>query len=106
MAHQTYSSSTKEARILRAYAGDFIKQLRIEAGMTQRELAEKLELKHYTFISQLECGQGRLPPHLTIKAAKALGQDVSEFALKMLSFYDPHTHTAITYTARVKDANG
>ena len=100
MAHQSYSSSTKEARILRAYAGDFVKQLRIEAGMTQRDLAEKLELKHYTFISQLECGQGRLPPNLTIKAAQALGQDVSEFAMKMLSFYDPHTHTAITYKER------
>lgn len=102
MAHQTYSSSTKEARILRAYAGDYVKQLRIEAGMTQRDLAEKLELKHYTFISQLECGQGRLPPNLTVKTAQALGQDVSEFALKMLSFYDPHTHTAITYNEREK----
>lgn len=106
MAHQTYSSSTKEARILRAYAGDYVKQLRIEAGMTQRDLAEKLELKHYTFISQLECGQGRLPPNLTVKCAKALGQDVSEFALKMLSYYDPHTHTAITFNEKVEDANG
>tara|TARA_R110002072_G_scaffold1476_3_gene12252 strand:- start:2474 stop:2794 length:321 start_codon:yes stop_codon:yes gene_type:complete len=104
MAHQTYSSSTKEARILRAYAGDYVKQLRIEAGMTQRDLAEKLELKHYTFISQLECGQGRLPPNLTVKTAQALGQDVSEFALKMLSFYDPHTHTAITFNEREKHA--
>lgn len=102
MAHQTYSSSTKEARILRAYAGDYVKQLRIEAGMTQRDLAEKLDLKHYTFISQLECGQGRLPPNLTVKTAQALGQDVSEFALKMLSFYDPHTHTAITFNEREK----
>mgnify|MGYP006130770803 FL=1 len=102
MAHQTYSSSTKEARILRAYAGDHVKQLRIEAGMTQRDLAEKLDLKHYTFISQLECGQGRLPPNLTVKTAQALGQDVSEFALKMLSFYDPHTHTAITFNEREK----
>ena len=104
MAHQTYSSSTKEARILRAYAGDYVKQLRIEAGMTQRDLAEKLDLKHYTFISQLECGQGRLPPNLTVKTAQALGQDVSEFALKMLSFYDPHTHTAITFNEREKHA--
>ena len=102
MAHQTYSSSTKEARILRAYAGDYVKQLRIEAGMTQRDLAEKLDLKHYTFISQLECGQGRLPPNLTVKTAQALGQDVSEFALKMLSFYDPHTNTAITFNEREK----
>lgn len=97
MANQNYSSSTKEARILRAYAGDHVKQLRIEAKMTQRDLAEQLNLKHYTFISQLETGQGRLPPALTVKTALALGVDVREFALKMLSFYDPHTFQAINY---------
>jgi transcriptional regulator with XRE-family HTH domain len=106
MAHQTYSSSTREARILRAYAGDHIKQLRIQAGMTQKDLADKLALKHYTFISQLECGQGRLPPNLTIKCAQALGQDVEEFALKILSFYDPHTFEAITYNKKKEHLNG
>tara|TARA_B100000780_G_C20817483_1_gene324798 strand:- start:41 stop:307 length:267 start_codon:yes stop_codon:yes gene_type:complete len=84
--------------MLRIQAGDYVKQLRIMQSMTQRELAEILELRHYTFISQLETGQGRLPPALTIKTAIALKQDVREFALKMLSFYDPHTHQALTYS--------
>jgi DNA-binding XRE family transcriptional regulator len=85
--------------MLRIQAGDYVKQLRISQSMTQRELADILNLKHYTFISQLETGQGRLPPALTIKCAIALGQNPKEFALKMLSYYDPHTFQAVTYSA-------
>lgn len=96
MTHQQYDRSTKVARILRAEGGDYVKRLRLDAGLTQRELSERLNLKYYTFISQLENGQGRLPPNLWVKTARALGVDVKEFALSMLSFYDPHTHAAIT----------
>lgn len=96
MAHQSYSRNTKDARILRANAGDYVKKIRIEQEMTQRDLAEALNLKYYTFISQLENGQGRLPPNLTVRMAIALNQDPKEFALKMLSYYDPHTHIAVT----------
>lgn len=96
MTNMQYDKSTKEARILRAEGGDYIKRKRLEAGLTQRALAERLHLKYYTFISQLENGQGRLPPTLYVKTAKALGINVAEFALTMLSFYDPHTHAAIT----------
>ncbi len=98
MANQTYTNTTMESRMLRIQAGDYVKQLRIAQGMTQRELADILNLKHYTFISQLETGQGRLPPALTIKCAMALDQNPREFALKMLSYYDPHTHQAVTYS--------
>ena len=96
MAHQSYSRNTKDARILRAKAGDYVKKVRIEQEMTQRDLAEAHNLKYYTFISQLENGQGRLPPNLTVRMAIALNQDPKEFALKMLSYYDPHTHIAVT----------
>lgn len=101
--HIQYDKSTKEARILRAEGGDYIKQLRLEAGLTQKQLSEALNLKYYTFISQLENGQGRLPPNLYVKTAKALGVDVREFALQMLSFYDPHTHAAIIVGDELKE---
>jgi transcriptional regulator with XRE-family HTH domain len=96
MAFNAYDASSREARLLRADAGDYIKKLRINAEMTQREFADKLNLEYYTFVSQLECGQGRLPPKLWVKAALALGQDPKVFALKMLSYYDPYAHQAIT----------
>ena len=78
MAFNAYDASSREARILRADAGDHIKRLRIAAKLTQRKLSDLLGLEYYTFISQLECGQGRLPPKLWIKTAEALGQEPSE----------------------------
>lgn len=102
MAYNAYDASSREARILRADAGDYIKKLRIDKELTQRQLSDQLGLEYYTFISQLECGQGRLPPKLWVKTANALGQDPKEFALKMLSYYDPYAHHAIT-TGKTKD---
>lgn len=88
--------STKQSRIRRLNAGEYLKDLRKAQGLTQRELANILNLEYYTFVSQMECGQGRLPPHLYVKTAIALKVDIKDFALKMLSFYDPFTHLAIT----------
>ena len=100
MANQTYSNSTMESRMLRIQAGDYVKQLRIASGMTQRELADHLNLKHYTFVSQFETGHGRLPPSLVIKCAEALGQEPRDFAMKMLSFYDPMMHQALIHPTK------
>lgn len=102
MSNNQYDTSTKEARILRAEGGDYVKRCRLDAGMTQRELAEKLDLKYYTFISQVENGQGRLPPYLYVKTARALGLPIKEFAMTMLSYYDPHTFAAITTEEELK----
>jgi transcriptional regulator with XRE-family HTH domain len=102
MSNNQYDTSTKEARILRAEGGDYIKRCRLDAGMTQRDLAEALNLKYYTFISQVENGQGRLPPYLYVKTARALGLNIKEFSITMLSYYDPHTHSAITVEEEFK----
>ena len=96
MAYNAYDASSKEARLLRAEAGDFIKRLRINKELTQKQVSNELGLDYYTFISQLECGQGRLPPKLWVKMAQILGQKPKEFSLKMLSVYDPYAHKAIT----------
>lgn len=103
MVHQQYDRSSYHARIARANAGLRLKELRMAAGLTQRELAEQLNLKYYTFISQVENGQGRLPPNLWVKTARCLGVDVSEFSLEMLAFYDPHAHAAIN-AREIEDA--
>jgi transcriptional regulator with XRE-family HTH domain len=95
MAHQQYDRSSYHARIARANAGQYIKRLRTDAGLTQKDLSEILKLKYYTFISQVENGQGRLPPNLWVKTAKAVNVEVVEFALDMLNFYDPHAFNAI-----------
>jgi transcriptional regulator with XRE-family HTH domain len=95
MAHQQYDRSSYHARIARADAGQYLKQCRKTAGLTQKELADLLSLKYYTFISQVENGQGRLPPNLWVKTAKAVDVEVVQFALQLLEFYDPHAFHAI-----------
>ena len=49
-----------EARQLRKQAGDWLKQRRADAGLSQADLAAKLGLKYYTFISQVENGFSRV----------------------------------------------
>lgn len=106
MTNQQYERSSQEARIARANAGGYVQRLRLAAGLTQRDLAMKLNLKYYSFISQVENGQGRLPPYLWVKTAKALGVDIKEFSLCLLEYYDPHAHAAITTQEELKEANG
>ena len=93
--HTTYKANSKESKALRKKAGAFLKHCRNNAGLTQRELAELVDIDYYTFISQLECGQGRVPPSLYQPLAKAMGVNLTEFVKEMLKYYDPFTYHAL-----------
>ena len=95
MAHTTYDASSVQSKRLRKAAGVYLKGLRVDQGMTQRELASAVGLDYYTFISQLECGSGRVPPHLYIPFADAFDVDRPEFAKQMLKYYDPFGYQAL-----------
>jgi transcriptional regulator with XRE-family HTH domain len=84
-----FARATPNAKQLRKEAGNWLKELRLRAGLSQIELAARLELKYYTFISQVETGYGRVPTESMEAWAKALGAKPSEFARRLLSFYDP-----------------
>ncbi|MGE0564525.1 MAG: helix-turn-helix domain-containing protein [Pseudolabrys sp.] len=73
----------------RKEAGAWLKALRTEAGLSQVELAQTLELRYYTFISQVENGFGRVPTDSMEAWARALGQHPTEFVRRLLSFYEP-----------------
>lgn len=73
-------------------AGTWLKELRARAGLSQVELAEKLGLKYYTFISQVENGFGRVPTDQIEAWGRALGQEPSPFTRKLLSYYDPELY--------------
>lgn len=45
----------------RREAGVWLRQLREERGFTQRQLAERVGIEYYTFVSQIEAGRGRIP---------------------------------------------
>ena len=98
MAFTKYRIDKVGARNKRIEAGaNIIKSLRLahDPKITQRALADKLKLDYYTFISQVETGAARVPPEAQVAWAKALEVDSQEFAKKLLSYYDPHTHRAI-----------
>lgn len=58
--------------------GQRIKRLRLESGMTQREVAAKLKID-YTYLSKLENGRGEAPGETTIRGlAELLNADPEE----------------------------
>jgi transcriptional regulator with XRE-family HTH domain len=81
-----------EAKELRRQAGAWLKELRSAAGLSQLELARRLDFKYYTFVSQIENGFGRVPTECMEAWAQALGVPPTEFARRLLSFYDPELH--------------
>ena len=95
MAHTTYEASSEQSRRLRKAAGSWLANRRKDKDLTQRALADLVGLDYYTFISQLECGVGRVPPHLYIPFADALGMKRAVFTREMLKYYDPFTYQGL-----------
>jgi ribosome-binding protein aMBF1 (putative translation factor) len=76
---------------LRREGGRWLKDLREAAGLSQRQLAAKVDAEYYTFISQLETGRGRIPPDRYADWAKALGVRPKDFVRQIMRYYDPIT---------------
>ena len=83
---------------LRRDVGLWLRDERKRAGYSQTDLAKKLGLDYYTFISQIENGRGRIPSSRYADWADALNISRREFALRMVKYYDPHTYELITGT--------
>jgi transcriptional regulator with XRE-family HTH domain len=84
--------SDEEVGELRRDAGHWLKQLRESQGLSQRDLAEKVGVEYYTFISQVESGRGRIPPDRYRVWAKALKVPPREFVKRLMRYYDPVTY--------------
>lgn len=85
-------SSPDEAKEHRAALGLWLKSLREAEGLSQRDLAGRLSLDYYTFISQLENGRGKIPTHRYAEWAIALGQDPKTFVRELIRHYEPSTY--------------
>lgn len=81
-----------QTKLLRAQAGRWLKAAREAAGLTQAQLSERVGLRYYTFVSQVESGVGRLPIETQAAWAEALGLDPREFAKTLLGFYEPELY--------------
>jgi transcriptional regulator with XRE-family HTH domain len=87
-----FAKAAPSAQAVRRRAGTWLKELRGRAGLSQIQLAERLGLKYYTFVSQVENGFGRVPTESMEAWARALGVEPSAFARRLLSYYDPELH--------------
>lgn len=91
-AEERPGKTVPEARQLRKQAGDWLKARRAEAGLSQVDLAAKLGLKYYTFISQVENGFSRVPTETMEAWAIQLGLEPAAFAKHLLVYYEPELH--------------
>jgi transcriptional regulator with XRE-family HTH domain len=87
-----FARATQQAKHQRKQAGEWLKGLRKEAGLSQVELATRLGFKYYTFIAQVENGFGRVPTESMAGWAQAVGVDPSRFARQLIQFYEPELH--------------
>lgn len=101
MLAEAHKFTPEEAKEQRTSLGLWLKSLREAEGLSQRELADRLSLDYYTFISQLENGRGKIPSHRYLEWAQALGQEPKSFVRELLRFYEP-----LTYRILFDDAVG
>jgi transcriptional regulator with XRE-family HTH domain len=77
---------------LRRAAGEWLRKLREQRGLSQRDLAKLVGVEYYTFISQLEMGRGRVRADRYKQWADALGVPHKVFVKTLLRYYDPVTY--------------
>lgn len=95
-----------QTKVLRQQAGRWLKGAREAAGLTQAELAERVGLRYYTFVSQVESGLGRLPIETQGAWALALGLDPKTFAQTLLRYYEPELYRLLFEDAGRAAAQG
>jgi len=93
MAKTVANEAADAQRIaLRKEAGQWLRGLREGRGLSQRDLASRVDVGYYTFVSQIEAGRGRIPPERYQVWAEALGMKPKLFVREIMKFYEPTTH--------------
>ena len=57
--------------------GEKIKQRRIEMGMSQRDLAEKMGYNHHSTVARIEAGKVDVPQSRIVKFSEVLGVSIT-----------------------------
>lgn len=89
-----------DASELRKKAGRWLRERRSELGLSQRELAGRVNMEYYTFISQIEAGRGRVPADRLKDWSIALEMDPKEFAMNLMQYYDPYMYEMLFVSER------
>lgn len=70
-------------------AGEWMRSVRVSAGLSQNQLLARLPKKSSMFVSQMENGQTRLIPQYYEAWGAAVGVDAREVARRMIGYYTP-----------------
>ena len=85
MADSKYHIEMRERlKSARVGAGAYIRELRLQSKLSQRELAENLGLPLYSLVDMVEKGVTYIKPEALAAWAEALGVDPQEFERKLL----------------------
>lgn len=84
-------------------ASEYLRECRLAKGYTQKYVADQLDLKYYSFLSQMENGNSPIPINLYGELARVLGDDRQEFVLTLLQKANPQLYAAMFGPRRVKD---
>ncbi len=94
-AHAANMKAKDEMGALRREAGAWLREKREAAGLSQRELAGRVGIEYYTFISQIEAGRGRVPAERYEAYAHAVGVPPRDFVKIMMRYNDPITYAIL-----------
>lgn len=81
-----------EVRNLRKAGGAWVKQCRLNKGLTQLQVAEAVGLENYTMVSMIESGRRRIPPELYESWAAVMDLKPFDFVRNIMQYYDPITY--------------
>lgn len=95
MDTRKHRPSAFDVQELRRAGGEWLGKLREQRGLSQRQLAKRVDADYYTFISQLETGRGRIPPDRYQVWAQTLDIDAKSFVKTLLQYYDRITHAVL-----------
>lgn len=98
MSNVEVALDAEEKRDAKKVLGVWLKERRMEAGLSQSQLAAALKLHNKTFISQIELGRGRVPFDRCTDWADALLINRSEFSKHLLRSYEPTLYDALFST--------
>ena len=84
-----------EVRNLRKAGGAWLKQCRLNKGLTQLQVAEAIGLENYTMVSMIESGRSRIPPESYELWATVMDLKPCDFVKKIMQYYDPITYNIL-----------
>lgn len=76
-------------------AGRWLRSLRERGGLSQIDVATRLNVGSYTIVDQIECGVGRVRWTDVPLWAEVLAMPVAELTTELLRYYEPTLHSLL-----------